>query len=401
MAGKAKKTSWVLTDTSKGVWVESLALSASDLGIKGFPSAGIRKYTLRGGFSDGVDVIEVNNGTMSITILPTRGMGILDCAYKGNRLGWSSPVKGPVNPKFVNLADRGGLGWLQGFNEVIVRCGLESNGAPGTDMVPNNKGQPSPVTLGLHGRIANIPAHYVEVSVKPGAHPELCVTGIVDEAMLFCPQLRLKATLTTGVGSNAMTITDEVTNTKDTVGELELLYHCNFGEPFLGRGSRLLIPASETAPRDSRASEDIDTWHEYLPPTPGYAEQCYWHVPLADGKGNTVAMLENSAGNKGVAIRFNVKQLPCFTQWKCTGGRSEGYVTGLEPATNYPNSKQFEREQGRVIKLQPGATYTAQVVTEVYDTAAGVRGVEQEIKRLQARPRKVHRQPQLGLSPGV
>lgn len=402
MARTSKKTSWVLTDTSKHIWVESLNLSAADLGIRGFPSAGIRKYTLRGGLCDGVDVIEVNNGVMSITILPTRGMGILHGSYKGNRLGWSSPIQDPVHPKFVHLADRGGLGWLEGYNEVIVRCGLESNGAPGTDMVPNNNGVLSPIALGLHGRIANIPAHYVEVRVKPGAQPELCVTGIVDEAMLFCPQMRLSATLATRVGSNAMTITDEVTNMKATSGELELLYHCNFGEPFLGKGSQLLLAASETAPRDARAVEGIDTWQVYEGPTPGFVEQCYWHVPLADGKGNTVAMLENAARNKGVAIRFNVKQLPCFTSWKNTAAESEGYVTGLEPATNYPNVKTFERENGRVVKLPPGGKYIAEFTTEVYDTTAGVRKVEQEIEAIRkGRPHKVHRRPKAGLSQGA
>lgn len=402
MARTSKKNSWVLTDTSKRIWVESLELTASDLGIRGFPAAGIRKYTLRGGLSDGVDVVEVNNGVMSFAVLPTRGMGIWQGSCRGIRLGWNSPVKDPVHPKFVRLADRGGLGWLEGYNEVIVRCGLESNGAPGTDVVPNNMGQPAPITLSLHGRIANIPAHYVEVRVIPGAHPELCVTGIVDESMLFCPQLRLTAGVTTRIGSNVMTISDEVTNMKATVGEMQLLYHCNFGEPFLGRGSRLLVPASETAPRDARAAEDIDTWQEYKGPTPGFVEQCYWHVPLADRKGNTVAMLENAARNKGVAIRFNVKQLPCFTQWKNTAAESEGYVTGLEPATNYPNAKTFERQNGRVVKLPPGGKYRSEFTTEVHDTAAGVRKVEKEIEMLQKlRPRTLHSRPKTGFSAGA
>lgn len=402
MAKTSKKNVWVLTDTSKRIWVESIDLTVSDLGILGASGASIRKYTLRGGLSDGVDVIEVNNGAMSFTIIPTRGMGILEGFYRGNRLGWTSPVKDPVHPKFVHLADRGGLGWLEGFNEVIVRCGLESNGAPGTDIVPNNNGTPSPTALGLHGRIANIPAHYVEVRVTGGKEPELCVTGVVDESMLFCPQMRLVVSISTKIGSNAFTIRDEVTNMKATAGELELLYHCNFGEPFLGKGSRLLVPASETAPRDARAAEDIETWDVYTAPTAGFVEQCYWHVPMADAKGNTVVMLENAARNKGVAIRFNVKQLPCFTQWKNTGSESEGYVTGLEPATNYPNDKMFERENGRVVKLPPFGKYLSEFVTEVYDTAAGVRKMEQEIKALQkARPHKVHRLPKKGLSRGL
>ena len=402
MANKTKKTSWVLTDTARRIWVESTELSATDLGIEGFPDAGVRRYTLRGGFCDGVDVVEVNNGAMSFAIVPTRGMGIWQGMFKGGRIGWDSPVVDPVHPKFVHLADRGGLGWLAGFNEWIVRCGLESNGAPCTDVVPNNMGQLAPIALNLHGRIANIPAHYVEVRVIPGPKPELCVTGIVDESMLFCPQLRLSTNITTVIGSNAMKITDEVTNLKATSSELELLYHCNFGQPFLDKGARLLIPASETAPRDARAVEDIDSWQEYKGPTAGYVEQCYWHVPIADGAGWTVAMLENAARNKGVAVRFNLNQMPCFTQWKNTGSVSDGYVTGLEPGTNYPNDKTFERQRGRVVMLSPGGKYRIEMTTEVHDTAAGVRKVEQEIAKLQkGQQRTVHCRPQAAFSSGA
>ena len=31
---------------------------------------------------------------------------------------------GPVNPAFVNLSGLGGLGWLDGFDELLARCGL-------------------------------------------------------------------------------------------------------------------------------------------------------------------------------------------------------------------------------------------------------------------------------------
>ena len=33
----------------------------------------------------------------------------------------------------MNLESRGGLGWLDGFNELVVRCGYEWTGHPGID----------------------------------------------------------------------------------------------------------------------------------------------------------------------------------------------------------------------------------------------------------------------------
>lgn len=390
--------SWILTDTDRGIWVESLS---PDLGLPDAPGAPfIRKRTLHGGLSDGVDVIEVNNGALSFTVVPTRGMGLWRGNYHGLPLGWQAPVRGPIHPKFVHASERGGLGWLAGFDECIVRCGLESNGAPCTDVIPGNTGAPTQVQLGLHGRIANIPAHYVEVQVVPGTPPELVLIGVVDESMLFFPQLRLTTRISTPLGSNSLTIADRVTNLSSKPEEMQLLYHCNFGGPFLEKGAQFVLPASLTAPRDAMAADDMDRWSVYAGPTAGCVEKCHWHVPIGDASGRSVAMLRNAAGTAGVALRFNVRELPCFAQWKNCAAVSDGYVTGIEPATNFPNTRTFERSRGRVVTLQPGQEYSATIAMEIHDTAAGVRGVEAEAATLQAsRPRKVHRAPLPELSP--
>ena len=52
-----------------------------------------------------------------------------------------------------------------------------------------------------------------------------------------------------------------------------------------------------------------------------------------------------------VAIRFDTAQLPWFTLWKNTQAEEDGYCTGLEPGSSFPNLRMFEREQGRVISL--------------------------------------------------
>ncbi len=54
-------------------------------------------------------------------------------------------------------------------------------------------------------------------------------------------------------------------------------------------------------------------------------------------------------------------------------------MTGLEPATNYPNFKTFERQQGRVVNLPAGGHWEATWSIEVHDNAAGVAGVLAEI----------------------
>lgn len=386
---------WVLTDVAANQFEEQFALSSRDgVTLAGSDKWSVTKSTLRGGLSDGVDVVELNNGRLSVSILPTRGMGLWKGTCDGLELGWKSPVVHPVNPAFVNVVERGGLGWLSGFNEWLCRCGLDSNGAPGTDVVINNQGQPVKSELTLHGKIANVPAHRVEVSVNSDDRGTISVTGVVDEAMLFGPALRLKSTVQTIAGSNRLTIIDEVTNLRGVPAELELLYHTNMGRPFLEQDTKLVAPIIEVAPRDSRAAEGIDNYLAYSDPITGYVEQCYFFDLAADKDGQTQVLLRNAHGEKGISLSFNKKQLPCFTLWKNTQAEADGYVTGLEPGTNYPNLKTFERTQKRVIVFPPGGKYEVRMDIAIHSTANDVLAVEKQIAAIQkSHEQRIHRVP--------
>jgi hypothetical protein len=392
--------SWILTDVASDLWIDSFAVGNDSLRLATPHDWSVRKSTLRGGLRDGVDVIEVHNGALSFSVLPTRGMGLWRGEYRGNYLGWRSPVQGPVHPKFVNVADAGGLGWLAGFDEWLCRCGLASNGPPGEDVVAHKDGRTTRTPLTLHGRIANRPAHFVEVRVSPDPPFELSVVGHVEEAGLFLPHLHLTTTLTTVPGSNRLVMHDVVENRAAQPAEMQLLYHVNVGPPFLEGGSRVVAPIREMAPLTARAAEGIGTFETYAAPTTGFAEQVYGYDLVADAAGKTLAMLYNSTADRGLVLRFNHRELPCFVVWKNTGAVEDGYVTGLEPSTNYPNFKTFERQQGRVRVLPPGGRWEATVALEVFDTREGVAGVLKEMAALQAQaPRTVHRTPQPRFSP--
>ena len=384
--------SWVLTDAAASVWLETLDLGPEQLGI---PGCAVRKRRLHGGLRDGVDLIEVTCGELSFSVVPTRGMGVWRARYGDHVLGWRSPVRGPVHPAFVHPSERGGLGWLRGFDEWIVRCGLDSNGAPGPDTVIDNNGNPSTVQLPLHGAIANLPAHFVQVTADAAAQV-ITVTGHVDEAALFCPALRLATSISAGPGSSRLTIADTVRNLQERPAELQLLYHCNYGPPFLEAGSRVLLPFSVAAPRDARAAEGVQEIDRYDGPTSGFVEQAYFFRPAArPGDTATLAALVNRAQDAAAVMRFDIGELPCFSLWKNTAGMRDGYVTGLEPATNYPNLKGTERAAGRVIELQAGQDYAATLMLEVASGEAAVAAVAAEIAEIQAGAAgTVHAEPQ-------
>ena len=154
------------------------------------------------------------------------------------------------------------------------------------------------------------------------------------------------------------------------------------------------MAAREVAPRDARAVEGLAAYQTYLGPTAGYVEQVYWYDLLAREDGQTLAMLRHAAADKGLDQRFDKGQLPAFTQWKNTASVADGYVTGLEPATDYPNGKAFERAQGRLATMGPGESRRSELAIEVLDEAAAVAAVQAEIAQLQQRAeRQVHSAP--------
>lgn len=365
-----------LTDAAHDLWVDHFETRSKD------PAApwSVTKRTLRGGRRDGVDLIEVDNGAFAFSVVPTRGMGLWKGRYHGQSVGWDSPVKdGPVNPAFVNLMNWGGLGWLEGFDELLARCGLENNGAPYTE---------GHTTYGLHGKIANTPAHFVTVHAD---HATIRVEGHVDESKLFSTQIRMVTTITTAPGANWLTVRDEFQNLSDLPQDMQMLYHWNFGPPFLEEGSRFSAPAKTVVPRNPRAAAGLDHHDVYGAPEPGFAEQVYLFELLGTpGAGlggpasnRTLAMLRDRAGDKAVVLRFDLAQLPAFTLWKNTGGLKSGYVTGLEPGTNYPNPKPYEKAHKRVVTLPPGGSHVAETTLEVLDTREAIAKVEAEIQTLQ------------------
>jgi hypothetical protein len=294
----------------------------------------------------------INSGALSATVLPGRGMGLWKMLGSGHEIGWQSPVRhGPVHPAYVNASRRGSIGWLDGFDELLCRCGLAFNGPPGKD----DDGR----EITLHGRIANLPAWKLEAHITTGSSPSVSIVGIVDECALFDTCLRLTTTYTMIPGESIIHITDTVENIGASPAEFQLLYHLNIGVPFLKPGSKAHVRFREMAPQTTRAAEGIHTWQNYEAPTTGFSEQVYLFRPEPDANGNGLAVLERPDGQAALAVKFPVANLPSFTLWKNTGAIADGFVTGLEPATGFPNFKSYERKQQRIPILAPGATWNA------------------------------------------
>jgi hypothetical protein len=347
---------YVITSAKTNQHDGAFTLSGHDLPeIKTGPWS-VRQTVLHGGKQEGVELIAIDNGKIVITLIPTRGMGILDVRSGDLRLGWDSPVKEVVHPQFVDLERRGGLGWLEGFNEALVRCGLEFAGHPGRDEFVDNTGAKAEMELTLHGKVGNVPASEVEVVVDRAPPHRIRVRGVVHERSFYGPKLELVAEVSTVPGSDTFRIDDAVTNHGAAPQEFQLIYHTNFGAPLLEKGATVVAPVAKIAPMNDHAARSIEQYATYEGPTTGFIEQVYLVSPLSDERGRSRILLRNAARDRGASITWSTRELPYLTIWKNTAAAADGYVTGLEPATGFPFNRKVERQFGRVPKLSPGET---------------------------------------------
>ncbi len=270
-----------LTSVAQNIHAETWQITNRELDLKTKSPWSVKKLTLHGGKQEGVDVIVVNNGKLEFTVIPTRGMNVLEVKMGDIRLGWNSPVKEVVHPQFINLQSRGGLGWLEGFNEWMVRCGLEWAGHPGKDKFINNTGDKAEMDLTLHGKIGNTPASEVEVVIDRAPTPRIRIRGRVDERMFYGPKLELWTEISTEPGADTFRIADEV-----TIGaydqEFQVIYHANYRSPLLEGGSRFVSAAKEVRPFNAHAAKSLSSFGEYVAPTKNFVEQVYGIIPFAD-----------------------------------------------------------------------------------------------------------------------
>ncbi len=366
-----------IVDTYHDVYTESLDLQEIYSTPTGAIPFRVSKRRLHGGVQEGVDVVEIDAGKFSFVVLLSRGMNIWKARCGDVELKWDSPVRGPVHPRFVPIFAPNGCGWLEGFDEWVARCGLESNGAPEFD-------ENGVLRYPLHGRISNLPARRVQVTVDPETGM-IRLTGEVLETSVFGRRFKLTVSYTTWAGSSTLVVEDSITNLASVDDEFELLYHINTGYPFVTPGAKFVAPFRRMCPRDENAVAELDAWDAFREPIPGCAETCYLFDLAAEENGDTSVALLNAKGNRGLSLSFNKNDFPYFTLWKTQRPNGDIYVSGIEPSVNFPNRRSFEKKQGRVVPLGAGETKNFRFQ---FDVLTGVDAIEERvhyIKRLQGK----------------
>jgi len=307
--------------------------------------AGAKQYELTSGKAKGVQAIEIKNGSgLNFTVLADRGMDIASAEYKGVNISFISKT-GIVSPMFF---EEQGTGFLRSFScGLLTTCGLTYMGAPCEDQGDK---------LGLHGRISNTPA--TDISIYQEWEEDdfvIRVRGKISETKVFGENIVLTREITTKLGDNTICIKDKIENCGFNSQPLMLLYHCNFGYPFVTKETVLTTGGGTVRGRDEEAEKGIASYNCFNEPTHNYKEQVFYHDLNKNNEEECFAALFNkNLGTDGLGIKlsFNKSELPYLIEWKQMG---EGdYVVGLEPATWYPEGRAEARKRGELTYISPG-----------------------------------------------
>ena len=295
---------------------------------------GVQEVRLTGGKGDGMRILNIRNAAgLEFSVSLDRCGDIARLRFKGDNFGYFASC-GYVSPKYY---DNKGAGFLRSFTAgFFTTCGFNNVGKPCTD-----DGEELP----LHGSVSNTPcenyAHWIE-------NDRIHIKLSVRDAALFANKFVLEREYICPVNENVIYLTDKVKNIGSAKAPFEILYHCNIGYPLLSETAEVTVPSTEVVPRDEHAKEGMETCLQMEKPQCGYQEKCYYHT----FSGKPVVSVYNPEIKKGVNIKFDTKELKCFTEWKMMG--EYDYVLGLEPGNCYPDGRDIMREKGLLEFLEAG-----------------------------------------------
>ena len=250
------------------------------------------------------------SGGLTFEVLPDRGLDIGSLWHRGYPVAWRSALAA-TGPE----ADPAGRGWIGRFGGgMLVTCGLDNIG-------------PAQGGFGLHGSHHATRASDVVVRRTPAAG--VLIAGTVDSAAVFGRQVYLHREIEASADRASLTVRDRIVNDGTTTEPVALLYHLNFGAPFLMPGTRVEIPAGRHLAREQVPG--CPSWQVFPEPTTRVEEAVWEHTDLVTDQTDTANAVVCSAALAVTAtISWNARALPRCVQWTYPSRR--GWALGIEPA---------------------------------------------------------------------
>lgn len=286
--------------------------------------ADIRLVSLEDGRGRGQRILIARNATgICFEVAVDRGFDISGLSLDGINIGWHSPTQMRFPSSDPDSEE--GWGFLRNFDGFMVTCGLDHYSRPReTDVEHHNHPHLKTRRMPLHGGIATEKARLHSYGVDPETGNVFC-EGVVRQASVFGETLELRRKITLPVFGSALRIDDTITNWGFRPTRHAILYHLNFGYPFLDENLKIA-----GLPEPLLRSMQAD------PPSPrdDYGE----HVDVVDSPEETdPIVLSNPDLALSVGLSFSRRHLTKLAVWRAY--QSGIFALGIEPRTETAESR--------------------------------------------------------------
>lgn len=247
------------------------------------------------------------SGGLAFEVLPDAGLDVGRLWWAGYPVAWRSPS--PAHRAATGREPAWLTAWTGGL---VTTCGPDNIG-------PERDG------FGLHGSHHRTAAEDVSVQRLDGPRGAgLVVRGTVRDGETFGRRIVVRREIEAWTDSGTLEVRDVVTNEGVEPAAVPLLYHLNFGAPFVTPGAAVEVEAERTRAREEHPT--VPDPHVLPEASDVMREAVFEHVGAAP------AVTVRSVALGAVAhVTWTADTLPRLYQWVWpTRG---GWVLGIEPAS--------------------------------------------------------------------
>lgn len=320
--------------------------------VDGRGLADVRLLQLDDGPGRGQRLFAIRNATgIGLEITPDRGFDISSATWRGINIGWNSANGLPWPANSVDAED--GIGFYRNLDGFIVTCGLDHiGGARRSDASHFIHKHRKEVFNPLHGRISSQRATISGYGIDWDKDtPVIWTEGVVRQTSVFGENLLLRRRIEIGVFGNVIRISDVVENRGFRPTPHAILYHVNFGYPFLDELTEIAGDLDENFV-SAFNGEDKHPRDEFV--------DYFQEIPVVSGTSTASIEVRNNALTGGIRARisFPREALPNFGIWRAF--QSGVYALALEP-TRRAETEGSSGRHSRTLAAGESATYWLEV----------------------------------------
>ncbi|MDQ1584255.1 MAG: hypothetical protein QOF36_2309 [Microbacteriaceae bacterium] len=251
-------------------------------------------------------------GGLAFEVLADRGLDLGAVWWAGHPIAWRSPQPlGQVNQAGAEEP------WLTRWSGgMLTTCG------------PDNIG-PARDGYGLHGSHHGTPAGDVAWHREiRGEHVVVVVSGTIDNVETFGRRVTIHREIEAATDRASIEVRDRIRNDGFTPVPIPILYHLNFGAPFLEPGGLIEIASAGTVARDEHPG--VPDYRRMPQVAESMAEAVFEHAGVDVADGRSSAIVHSSLLHARATLSWTSQSLPRLYQWVWPARGA--WALGIEPA---------------------------------------------------------------------